>query len=828
MQYYLSGRNDKALCEFKKALLANPESVIAQEFINRIQAESSEVVVRQFMSKIDDLSGRSLDQYLTSKPGEAIRTPSDLEEFQKAVISVKLQQRPQEIKKSDSAVALEEVIIDLKELPLTSKEHLIDTAVGERLVIRGQNLSRFLITQPALLTAVRSSQDDILAEPKDLGTTYMHIWDAGGRRTLKFVIGPRRFEQAYVEQIQKKYQESLLPETFKVSYSIDGDYFMSGRGFGDQERKSTGYAYSSSVVGETPFGKYDTAVRGSRSNSKIYRVSNVRMGLTDAHYDQFKDIDIRWFDFTPSFNAFGFPATDLRGAMVDAPMFDHALHYTAFWGALPEGNYAFLSSTTTERSGLQKTKQAWLEGLGLSYNFGNFANLRSFFAHSYGPELSEPVLTNEVEGFGMSYNFGRFNIGTDMVYDGLKNISYTANSSLTFSKLRFGLGMTESNKNYASLFGGEPTSGSTSGSLSTTYRPSQDVTISNTFSATHDKIFHNPLYPTRPNYSSNTQFSWFLDPQTEFEASYSMDDQIGSISPSVVQTKELRFRKKLYFLRKLNTYLGYQNARSKNYSSPALDYNNNRIFAGLNFRVLSELYFFVNRELNLLRNKYSDETASPSAQEIGLNYYRQIFDTPFYLNSRIYFRDEEATESTLSYLSGEDRLEFESEVTYRPRPGNEVYLKGRITNAWAEKAGVTKHMDINISWGLRLLWDTAFRWQPRGGFDGYVFYDVNGDGIKQPLEKGLKGVQVKGPDGKTDKTDGNGYYKLSNVVGKKAILSIDLKSVPRGFNATTPQSPEVEVVHAKVKRVNFGLTTRTEISGLVFHDKNGNGVYEAG
>ncbi|MFH0877510.1 MAG: SdrD B-like domain-containing protein, partial [Candidatus Omnitrophota bacterium] len=46
--------------------------------------------------------------------------------------------------------------------------------------------------------------------------------------------------------------------------------------------------------------------------------------------------------------------------------------------------------------------------------------------------------------------------------------------------------------------------------------------------------------------------------------------------------------------------------------------------------------------------------------------------------------------------------------------------------------------------------------------------------------------------------------------------------------ATTPQSPEVEVVHAKVKRVNFGLTTRTEISGLVFHDKNGNGVYEAG
>ena len=835
--YYTQGKYPKALDEFKKALLANPESKTAKEFI--VLIEQGKITVNalpqkdQFLKEIpaENMALEIFQQKAIGK-NEAVPThvgvvPSkEIYELSTAVVT----QRKGKVSKKLTAAAVKEslipkeTIIDIHQKIEGKDSSNIETNVAARLVMRGKNIVRFLITNPALLKATRQNTDGILVEPQGIGSCFMHFWDEQGLKTLKFDIGPRRFEEEQIEAAQQRFQEEIQPQSFKFGYSIESDTFMTGRGFGDLKQKSHTMSYSSSLIGETPYGNFDAAILGTRTNFGTYNVTNLRMGLTGGHYDQFKDINLRFFDLSPSFNAFGFPGSDLRGALVDAPMFNKRLNYTAFWGALPQGNFTQLESS----SGMTQTRDAYLEGIGVNYKIGTFGNFKSFYAHSYGSELTAPVLTNDVTGFGTDYYFGRFNIGTEMAYDMRHSISYTAHSNFNLSKLRIGLSMTENNKNFASLLGGAANSGSTSGALSLSYQPTQSVMITNMFTGNRDKVFGNPNNPTRPNYYSVSKLRWVLDTQTELEFGYTMNDLIGTISPSVTESKEVTLRKKIFFFKTLNTYIDFENSKSKNYSSSSQDFNNNRILMGLNFRVISDLYFFYNREFNFLKNKSTGETATPVAQEAGLNYYKQIFDTPFYINSRIFYRDEQNTASVLSYLSGEDRLEGEVELTFKPNPDSEAFLKCRVANIWAEKEGVGKHFDLDLNWGLRFIWDTGLRWEPVGGFSGYVFYDLNSDGLRQASEKGVKDVLIKSSGGKTTTTDGRGYYKISGIKGRRTMLEVDLKTIPKGYSPTTSVSRELDIVHARTKRIDFGIATRCEISGLVFNDLNNNGQYERG
>lgn len=827
--YYNQGKYPEALIEFKKALLANPESAVAKDFIGLIEIHKPTVPIAPLpeaglVAKISSVSS-FLNKFEKMPPGK--KGPG-VQELQSAVVKEKKGKTPGLEKLMPGAPKQspvpQEIVIDIDAKVEGRDLSNIDTNVGERLLMKGKNVTRFLATDPAILKAARQTSDEILVEPLEIGTSHIIFWDDDGTKTFNFNVAQRKFEEEILRSARQRYLELSRPESFKVSYSIDSDSFMTGRGVGDLKRQSIVYGYSSSIIGETPYGNFDAAVAGNRSNEGIYRVSNLRMGLTRAHYDQFKDINLRFFDFTPTFPSFGFPSIDLRGASVDAPMFNKRINYTAFWGAIPLGTFTQLESS----SGLSRTKKAWLEGIGVNYRLSQFANFNSFYAHSYGPDRTAPVLTDGVTGFGMDYRIGRVNVGTAAAYDMHDSISYTANSSLTISRLRIGMSMTENNKNFKSLLGGATTSGSTGGSLSLDYRPTQNLAILNTFTGTHDKVFNNPARPTRPNYNSNTRVLLTPDAHTDVELGYIMDDQIGSVSPAVTETKELVLRKRLYFFKKLSTFLTYQNTKSKNYTSAVQDFNNNRIFGGVNLRLIGELYFYYTKEFDILRNTFTGETALPTAQEYGLNYYSRIFDTPFYTNLRLVYRDEENTQSVLSNLSGEDRLEGVAELTFKPNPDAEAFLKCRITDVWAEKAGVTKHFDVDWNWGLRFVWDTGLRWESVGGFAGFVFYDLNADGIKQAAEKGVKGVQIKAADGKVATTDDKGYYRISGVKGKRTVLEMVFQTVPRGYNATTSAQREVDIVAAKTKRVDFGIATRSEISGVVFNDKNGNGKFEAG
>ncbi len=837
----------KALVEFEKALLANPRCVEARGYMELLTKQTAVkaaagplpaaapqrlVTQRQGFDdaapplRPDRRSRKKLIWRLEKKMKEMVDTviaEKRLEQQQAAAVF-----EPQVPQGVATALGVpiappKEFAIDLREADKTQPLQEMEVAVQDIIIIRAQRIERYLATDPGYLVVTRTGPDALRVVPKEIGKTVFYVWSEEGRTGFRFNIGPQRWQEAWARQIEERELEARLPESFRLSYSLQGDSYYTGRRLGHSERRSHKYLYTSSALGQTPIGSFDAAVQASRSDAGEYYIPNIRMGLSDAHYGSLKDIDIRWFDFSTSFAAFGFPSSTLRGVRLDAPMSDRRLNYTAFWGALPEGDYSRLSA----ESGLSKTKEAWLEGIGLSYELGQLVNVKTFFAHAYGPERTEPVVTSDVWGIGFhGRGGGIWNWGAEMASD-TEHVSYTARTALNLPKLGIFVSMMDLSKNFASVFGGQPAGGSISGAMNIAYRPVPELTISEAFSGNLDRYFFNPDRPDRPNYNSNTRVTWATDPHTDLELGYVWDDRMGSNAPAVTETKEVTLRKRLFFFRRLGTFLSYQNSKSKNYTSPAQDVNNNRILMGVSFRLLSDLYGYYRKEFNLLRNKFSGQRAEPQAQEVGLSCYRQVGTTPFYGRARLYYRDEEDTESTLSYLSGEDRLEGEGELTYKPDPNSEAFVRLRVTNVWAEKAGAAKHVDLDLSWGMRFVWDTGVRWFARGAFCGLVYKDTNGDGRRQEDEEGVPDVRVRAGE-KEALTNAQGYYYIPDVVGPSARVQIDPGSLPSGYNPTSAARRDEEVVPLAARRVDFGVATRTEVSGIVFADKNASGTYDGG
>jgi hypothetical protein len=122
---------------------------------------------------------------------------------------------------------------------------------------------------------------------------------------------------------------------------------------------------------------------------------------------------------------------------------------------------------------------------------------------------------------------------------------------------------------------------------------------------------------------------------------------------------------------------------------------------------------------------------------------------------------------------------------------------------------------------MRHLWDTGVSWESVGTVEGYVFNDLNSDGLRQRDEPPVDGVKIWLGKDKSQVTDILGYYKFSKVRARKAYLTIDANTIPSGFLSTGPQTQEAVIAHGYASRINFGITSRSEIIGVVFEDIDG-------
>ena len=116
----------------------------------------------------------------------------------------------------------------------------------------------------------------------------------------------------------------------------------------------------------------------------------------------------------------------------------------------------------------------------------------------------------------------------------------------------------------------------------------------------------------------------------------------------------------------------------------------------------------------------------------------------------------------------------------------------------------------------------------------YVWNDADGDGVQDPGELPLAGVQVCATNGVQtfcDTTDGNGHYRIFGLSAGTWTVNLDLTSSPAGYQPTTVTSMSVTLTSGQqYDNADFGLRPpgAASIGDTVWLDTNQNGTVDAG
>ncbi|MFA6217071.1 MAG: pilus assembly protein N-terminal domain-containing protein [Candidatus Omnitrophota bacterium] len=814
LQFYLEGRYDDALYEFKNALLAQPDNKLALKYIAIIQEEQGEqpqtpdsiYPIQTESSGLQEASDLIPDaDYSKVSPGyKAIpqeTRQSYIPEFDTAKVSIEKTSVP-------GLVVLDETF---KDIPKP-----IELEQDRSIIIRGSNIQRFLATQPDIVTVTRRNDNEVLVTCKEIGYSYVHVWDAQDRWTVDFLgIFPKP-EAPTFEELRK--QEEELARSFKWYYSIDWSSFETGRRLRKNTLRRTAYSWIHGlrVTGQTPYGDFDSAAT-VRSVATSTDLTYYTIGLTNGRFKFFKDFSLRGFDYSLPFSNLAFSGSQLRGISFNTPVFNKKLDYTLFWGREGGGRYGNLSPS------LGKTKNSFLEGANVSLTPTQHQNYKFTVVHGHGRDRGEDLNPYGYDLYN-TWNFDKWGAHYEIANDSetFAHVFEThqkwplANSSISFRNV---------DTAFQSITGNGWAQGQIGGILSVNYQPDE---LWNTYGSLD--IYKERLYPAeeKPN-RLNEDFNWNTSyqstPDTNLNFNYSLQNDLGKLAQSRYITTGLGITQKMYFMKDMYGFANYYHQISNNFSSPASDYVNDRFFAGIRFNLIDALYFYANKELNLLKEDASGVHYHPHATETGVDYYSQIGATPFYGNMRFYYRDEESADSTLGFLSGEDSIEGHLELTYRATDYNEIYAATTIRNIWADKETVDKRIEANFNVGMRCMWDSNYRWETVGNIEGYVFKDENSDGLMQKNEAPVYQAKIWLGNDDYMTTDVFGYYSFRKIKAHKAYVSFDTSSLLPGFVLTVPVSQEVLLSQHRIARVDFGIISRAEVSGTVFEDTDNDGKY---
>ena len=691
----------------------------------------------------------------------------------------------------------------------------ISLQIDRDLIIIGSNIARFLVINPEILEIVRLRPDEIKLVAKKIGSTYVHIWDDEGRWTFIVQVSPFRSGRPTLAELYRQQAEEA--GSLKFHYYNEWRSFYSGRRADNLTRDSLTLYQSLGLDMQTPYGDVDGRVQLNRLNEES-ELSFYTLGLTDGMVGPFKNFDLSALDYYIDFDNISFGGASLRGVRLDAEAFNEKVDYTVFWGKEKSGAFGPLAP------GLEGSNKSYLKGINFGFNSPeNLYQTLSYFA-GYGSDRSS-LLFQDAYDYTGELNLGDTKLFTNVGHDGY-SLAYMLRGVYTVPKLQLAGEFRNIDDDFYSITGRPYASGEVGGLVSYRYAPSRDLDISGRLNVYRDTLFPNPQHKERYNADFDTAIRYTINPSTSMRLDYYNVHDTGTISPHKDESVGLSLYKTIDFIRPLSTFVNLRHQSSKNPSSTTLDYKNEKAGFGVRVGLTDTLNYYISKEFNWLED-YAGDVEKPHVFETGLDYNTQILDSPFYITSRLYFRDEENAASTRSFLAGEDNLEGQAELRYTPNEDFNCYANLRVNNYWAENADTTKRTEAEIRFGTQWTFDTGLKWNPIGSITGIVFKDLNSDGKRQADEIVMKDIKIFLGREKFDITDEEGAYIFKNIRARKAFVYLDTNTLPAGYVPTEEKSQEITIQNGKLINVDFGVIARSEIYGIVFKDLNSNGEFDA-
>lgn len=180
--------------------------------------------------------------------------------------------------------------------------------------------------------------------------------------------------------------------------------------------------------------------------------------------------------------------------------------------------------------------------------------------------------------------------------------------------------------------------------------------------------------------------------------------------------------------------------------------------------------------------------------------------------------DDVADEDTVSIIDGSDY--FSTTLNYRFNrllKLNSSYYSDLDGND-ESYASVSAYYEFNPPRRLKNTKDNA------GLLMGQVFLDENFDGVQQEHEQGVANsrVVIQGtPIGLN--TDQNGRFTIQNLPVGIYRIKADISRMPLGYIVMPGSTPAVKIGDARITEIAVPLTKGSQLSGVVYIDKNHNG-----
>jgi hypothetical protein len=679
--------------------------------------------------------------------------------------------------------------------------------MGKSVILEGQNIERHLVVSPGFIKVETLDRDRIMLTAEKRGKTVFLLWESHGR--WSFNVEPVFPIQKSSQKQQDIWQEQADP--FRFSYTSDWTNFYSDEGSDELERRTLSFTQYMMLEGETPYGYLDSSVVFDKLGD-ITEATGYSVGLTDGNVGPLSDFTIRGFDAQKTFSPLTLPSKYFRGILWEQDLFDNNLTYTFLTGR-NRYSYGYLTPGVIDKQDFYVTGarvQLFPEGKH-SYAF-NYTSGSGDDRPSY--------LKDEAMSIETFHNFGRTDFEAELAY-AEKDFAYTAGLDYVLNpEMDVSFNFRNIDKEYTTVTDNISRQGEVGSVISFLWQP-ESFSVDSVLDIYRNRLILNPHDENAYNYDWSTTFNKVFNNQSSLNTSFYYLDTPGLIAPHrdvrVYNTYSKNFQ--IAENKIISAFLGQSYQRSRYAYSPLSEFDRLGATVGVRVPLFKDLSYYCNYEHYWVEETSSQTRSQPNVLMSGFNYSKNM--TEFLSgNIDLSYRNEEDTESLLSFLAGEDSAAVTVGVSYRPNPDFDFYIDGSGREIWPEDQARDKFFEADIRVGVRMAWELPFHWNPEGYVGGIVYKDMNGNQKKDPDEKGIADITLQVGQ-QTTTTGSDGRYRIK-LKAKRAQVGIDFDSLPQGYVFTTPLYQNVEIVPYGVAKADFGLTTQSGVYGVVYYDANGN------
>jgi len=697
---------------------------------------------------------------------------------------------------------------------LESRNYSVTIENGQTAVIFVPGLTRFFATDTNVIEASRQDSEQIAIKGINLGESFLHVWDKDGRKTIRVKVLQKGADIAL--EIKQRLLEAEKMESFKFRYSFDRYRLNSKSDNADRSYHYTDWIHRWGVTGETPWGMLDTKFQ---YQGKGYRKEDFDSDLSAWNASLMgPDLEVSVGDVGAYFSEITLPPTGYQGFRFKNPD-SKDINYDMMWGA--------------RGAPMWGKKIVDFEGKNYFYGgkFGikpaDFINLRTIVMRSQGNDLE----TSEVVaggGSGLTFFDGAVKLDGEYAR-GQHGDAFRCESNLKSDDYKFDFKgiYRDIDSDYQLVLDQDvPYRGEKGYYLKLNYYPLKFLKYTGEYNRFRNRYLPATENRHKSNHDMISTVDMDLTGSTRFSWSIWDRGRLGMNPPSKDYGQSFNLQQSFnFFKNNTSIFALYQPDTYKSPDSAASSYAERRLTIGMRMNVFKNLYLDLTELWHYRQMLETRDSGTSSSMNMGVSYSSQIFNTPFYTSLAWRYKRDTNIMSGIQILSNEKYMEWESELKYKPSSDMELYLRVDKKNIKPilDTAPTNKRDEMRIYGGGSYLFDTTLRFSNAGGAQGYVFKDLNNNGVKDTGEEGIPKIDLFAENKKNATTNERGFYSFEKLKGEETSILLDIKTLPEGYTPTTSNPQTVKLEREKIAEANFGVVAKTEISGRVFNDLNMDG-----